>query len=84
METIFHDLVDYFDNKTDLVDDLMKEVKILSHIENVSLKTKNEEMENQLKTVENMFQTVVTEQSRRVTSMGNCWIGVLVKFWYLH
>jgi hypothetical protein len=39
METIFQDLVDDFGNKTDLVDDLMKEVKTLSHTENVVLKT---------------------------------------------
>jgi cell division protein FtsB len=70
METIFQDLVDDFGNKTDLVDDLVKEVKTLSH-ENVSLKTENAGLKNQLKTAENVFQTVVTEHSRRVTSMGN-------------
>jgi hypothetical protein len=40
METIFQDLVDDFGNKTNLVNDLMKEVKTLSHAKNVSLKTK--------------------------------------------
>jgi hypothetical protein len=34
METIFQDLVDDFGDKKDLVDDLVKEVKVLSH-ENV-------------------------------------------------
>jgi chromosome segregation ATPase len=38
METIFQDLVDEFGTKTDLVDDLEKEVKNLSHTENVVLK----------------------------------------------
>jgi hypothetical protein len=40
METIFQDLLYYFLNKIDLVDDLMKEVKSLSQ-ENVVLKTEN-------------------------------------------
>jgi len=40
METIFRDLVDDFSVKKDLVDDLVKEVKVLSR-ENISLKTKN-------------------------------------------
>jgi hypothetical protein len=40
METIFQDLVDDFSDKKDLVDDLVKEVKVLSH-ENVSLKIEN-------------------------------------------
>jgi hypothetical protein len=39
METIFQDLVDEFGNKSDLVNDLEKEVKTLSHTENVVLKT---------------------------------------------
>jgi hypothetical protein len=45
METIFQNLVDAFGNKTNLVDDLMKEVKILSH-ENTALKTKHVELKN--------------------------------------
>jgi chromosome segregation ATPase len=39
METIFQDLVDEFGTKSDLVNDLEKEVKNLSHTENVVLKT---------------------------------------------
>jgi len=31
METIFHNLVDDFCNKTNLIDGLVKEVKTLSH-----------------------------------------------------
>jgi cell division septum initiation protein DivIVA len=70
METIFQDLVDDFGNKVDLVDDLVKEVKTLSH-KKITLKTENVELKNQLKYAKDMFQTVVTEQSRRVTSLGN-------------
>jgi hypothetical protein len=36
--------VDDFGNKIDLVDDLMKEVKTVSHAENVALKTENGEL----------------------------------------
>jgi hypothetical protein len=39
METIFQDLVDEFGTKSDLVNDLEKAVKIVSHTENVVLKT---------------------------------------------
>jgi regulator of replication initiation timing len=70
METIFQDLVDDFGDKTNIVDDIVKEVKSLSH-ENVSLKTENAELKNQLKYVEDVFQTVVTKHSRRVAAMGN-------------
>jgi hypothetical protein len=69
METIFQDPVDDFGDKTDLVDDLVMEVKYLSH-ENVSLKTKNAGLENQLKIAENVFQTIVIEHSRKVTPRG--------------
>jgi len=41
METTFKDLVDDFGNKINLGVDLEKELKILYHIENVSLKTKH-------------------------------------------
>jgi hypothetical protein len=40
METIFQDLVDDFGDKTNFVDDLVKEMKSLSH-ENASSKTDN-------------------------------------------
>jgi hypothetical protein len=40
MDNIFQELVDDFGDNIDLVDDLVKEVRVLSH-ENVSLKTKN-------------------------------------------
>jgi len=46
--------VDDFGNKTDLVDDLLKEVKSISH-ENVSLKKKNARMKNQLNIAKDMF-----------------------------
>jgi cell division protein FtsB len=71
METIFQYLVDNFGNKTNLVDDLVKELKTLSHAKNVALKKENVELKNKLKTANNMFQTIVDEQSRRLTAMGN-------------
>jgi hypothetical protein len=48
----------------------MKEVKSLSY-ENGSLKTENAGLKNQLKYAEDVFHIVLTENSRRVTSMGN-------------
>jgi len=47
----------------------VKEVKSLSH-ENAALKTKNAGLKNQLKYAKDVFQTAVTEHSRRVTSLG--------------
>jgi hypothetical protein len=38
METIFQDTVDCFGNKTYLVDDLKKDMKIFSHTKNIVLK----------------------------------------------
>jgi hypothetical protein len=71
IKTIFQDLVDDFGNKIDLVTDLEKEVKTLSHTENVSLNIENAGLKNQLKNEENMFQTAMVEQSMRVIVMGN-------------
>jgi hypothetical protein len=54
METIFQDMVDAFGEKTDLVDDLLKELKSLSH-EKHSLKVENVGLKTQSKIVEDMF-----------------------------
>jgi regulator of replication initiation timing len=70
METIFQYLVDDFDDKTHLLNDLVNKVKSLSH-ENVSLKTKNEGLKNQLKYVEDMFHTIMNDHSIRVSTTGN-------------
>jgi regulator of replication initiation timing len=71
MEIIFQDPVDDFCNNNNLVDDLVKEMETLSHAENDTLKIENVELKNQLKIGENMFQTVMVEQSKKVTFMRN-------------
>jgi regulator of replication initiation timing len=69
MDTIFKDLVDDFGNKTNLVDDLMKEVENIS-LENTTLKTENAGLKKQLKYDKDMFETLVPQHSRRVASLG--------------
>jgi hypothetical protein len=70
METIFQHLVDDFSDKTDLVDNLVKEVKIIS-LENVALKKENAGLKNQWKYAKDVFQIAMAEHSRRIVSMGN-------------
>jgi hypothetical protein len=54
METIFQDPMNDFCDKINLVDDIVKEVKSLSH-DNDSSKKKNPGMKNKLNTIENVF-----------------------------
>lgn len=72
METIFQDLVDDYGTKTNLVDDLEKEVKTLSHTENIVLKTnicRLEESNTQLANEVAHLQTFVDELREEVAPL---------------
>lgn len=72
METIFQDLLDDYGTKTNLVDDLEKEVKTLSHTENIVLKTnicRLEESNTQLANEVAHLQTFVDELREEVAPL---------------